>query len=55
MSVHSAVALAPGKSDPGFIHDGPLASLGAVCAGVGAGAGLMYPVGALLPDREVNR
>jgi len=38
------VALFVGKNDPGFIHNGPLAGLVAVCAG----SDLMHPVGALL-------
>jgi Amt family ammonium transporter len=38
------VALVLGKNDPGFIHNGPLAGLVAVCAG----SDLMHPVGALL-------
>ncbi|MFC3532940.1 ammonium transporter [Vogesella facilis] len=33
-----------GKNDPGFIHNGPLAGLVAVCAG----SDIMHPVGALL-------
>jgi len=33
-----------GKNDPGFIHNGPLAGLVAVCAG----SDLMHPVGALV-------
>ena len=37
------VALALGKNDPGFIHNGPLAGLVAVCAG----SDLMHPLGAL--------
>jgi Amt family ammonium transporter len=36
-------ALFLGKNDPGFIHNGPLAGLVAVCAG----SDLMHPVGAL--------
>ncbi|MBP8902965.1 MAG: ammonium transporter, partial [Thiobacillaceae bacterium] len=36
-------ALFIGKNDPGFIHNGPLAGLVAVCAG----SDLMHPVGAL--------
>lgn len=36
-------ALLVGKNDPGFIHNGPLAGLVAVCAG----SDLMHPVGAL--------
>jgi Amt family ammonium transporter len=37
-------ALVIGKNDPGFIHNGPLAGLVAVCAG----SDLMHPVGALV-------
>jgi len=33
-----------GKKDPGFIHNGPLAGLVAVCAG----SDLMHPIGALI-------
>ena len=36
-------ALIVGKNDPGFLHNGPLAGLVAVCAG----SDLMHPVGAL--------
>ena len=38
------VSLLVGKNDPGFIHNGPLAGLVAVCAG----SDLIHPVGALL-------
>jgi ammonium transporter, Amt family len=38
------VAMLVGKKDPGFIHNGPLAGLVAVCAG----SDLMHPVGALI-------
>ena len=38
------VALLLGKNDPGFIHNGPLAGLVAVCAG----SDLMHPLGALV-------
>jgi len=38
------VALVLGKNDPGFVHNGPLAGLVAVCAG----SDLMHPLGALL-------
>jgi Amt family ammonium transporter len=38
------VALAMGRNDPGFVHNGPLAGLVAVCAG----SDLMHPLGALL-------
>ena len=37
-------ALWLGKNDPGFVHNGPLAGLVAVCAG----SDLMHPLGALL-------
>jgi Amt family ammonium transporter len=37
-------ALWIGKNDPGFVHNGPLAGLVAVCAG----SDLMHPMGALL-------
>ncbi|RZJ19430.1 MAG: ammonium transporter [Haliea sp.] len=37
-------ALALGKNDPGFVHNGPLAGLVAVCAG----SDLMHPLGALI-------
>lgn len=38
------VALVLGKNDPGFLHNGPLAGLVAVCAG----SDLMHPMGALV-------
>jgi Amt family ammonium transporter len=38
------VAMLLGKNDPGFIHNGPLAGLVAVCAG----SDLMHPIGALV-------
>jgi len=37
------VALVLGRNDPGFVHNGPLAGLVAVCAG----SDLMHPIGAL--------
>ena len=37
-------ALLVGRNDPGFLHNGPLAGLVAVCAG----SDLMHPVGALI-------
>ncbi|MEH6578245.1 MAG: ammonium transporter [Amphritea sp.] len=37
-------SLLVGKNDPGFIHNGPLAGLVAVCAG----SDLMHPIGALV-------
>src|SRR3972149_6570653 len=37
-------ALWMGKNDPGFVHNGPLAGLVAICAG----SDLMHPIGALL-------
>ena len=36
-------ALAAGKNDPGFVHNGPLAGLVAVCAG----SDVMHPIGSL--------
>jgi len=36
-------ALAAGRNDPGFLHNGPLAGLVAVCAG----SDIMHPIGAL--------
>ncbi len=38
------VAVLMGRNDPGFVHNGPLAGLVAVCAG----SDLMHPVGALV-------
>ncbi len=38
------VALAMGKNDPGFVYNGPLAGLVAVCAG----SDIMHPLGALV-------
>ena len=37
-------ALVAGRNDPGFVHNGPLAGLVAVCAG----SDLMHPIGALV-------
>jgi Amt family ammonium transporter len=37
-------ALMAGKNDPGFLHNGPLAGLVAICAG----SDLMHPIGALV-------
>ena len=37
-------ALVIGRNDPGFVHNGPLAGLVAVCAG----SDLMHPIGALI-------
>lgn len=44
MAGGTLVALLLGRNDPGFIHNGPLAGLVAVCAG----SDLMHPVGALV-------
>ncbi len=38
------VSLFAGKNDPGFIHNGPLAGLVAICAG----SDIMHPIGALI-------
>lgn len=40
----TVAALVIGRNDPGFLHNGPLAGLVAVCAG----SDLMHPVGALV-------
>jgi Amt family ammonium transporter len=37
-------AMFAGKNDPGFVHNGPLAGLVAICAG----SDLMHPIGALV-------
>jgi Amt family ammonium transporter len=37
-------ALVAGRNDPGFVHNGPLAGLVAICAG----SDLMHPIGALI-------
>jgi Amt family ammonium transporter len=44
MAGGTLVALFLGKNDPGFVHNGPLAGLVAVCAG----SDLMHPIGALV-------
>jgi Amt family ammonium transporter len=43
MAGGTLAALAAGRNDPGFVHNGPLAGLVAVCAG----SDLMHPIGAL--------
>ena len=43
MSGGILAALVVGKNDPGFVHNGPLAGLVAICAG----SDLMHPIGAL--------
>lgn len=43
MSGGTLAALALGKNDPGFVHNGPLAGLVAICAG----SDIMHPIGAL--------
>ena len=44
MAGGTLAALVVGKNDPGFVHNGPLAGLVAVCAG----SDLMHPLGALV-------
>jgi len=44
MTGGTLVALLLGRNDPGFVHNGPLAGLVAVCAG----SDLMHPLGALV-------
>jgi len=43
MAGGTLAALALGRNDPGFVHNGPLAGLVAICAG----SDLMHPLGAL--------
>ncbi len=43
MAGGTLAALAAGRNDPGFVHNGPLAGLVAVCAG----SDVMHPLGAL--------
>jgi len=44
MAGGTLAALVVGKNDPGFVHNGPLAGLVAICAG----SDLMHPLGALV-------
>ncbi len=44
MAGGTIAALALGKNDPGFVHNGPLAGLVAICAG----SDIMHPIGALI-------
>jgi ammonium transporter, Amt family len=44
MAGGTLAALFVGRNDPGFVHNGPLAGLVAICAG----SDLMHPVGALI-------
>ncbi|MCM8597025.1 ammonium transporter [Accumulibacter sp.] len=44
MAGGTLVAMVAGRNDPGFVHNGPLAGLVAVCAG----SDIMHPVGALV-------
>jgi len=44
MAGGTLAALVAGKNDPGFVHNGPLAGLVAICAG----SDLMHPLGALV-------
>ncbi len=44
MAGGTLAALAAGRNDPGFVHNGPLAGLVAVCAG----SDVMHPIGALV-------
>jgi len=43
MTGGTLAALAAGRNDPGFVHNGPLAGLVAICAG----SDVMHPIGAL--------
>jgi Amt family ammonium transporter len=44
MAGGTLAALATGRNDPGFVHNGPLAGLVAICAG----SDVMHPIGALV-------
>ena len=44
MAGGTLAALVIGRNDPGFVHNGPLAGLVAICAG----SDLMHPIGALI-------
>ena len=44
MAGGTLAALIVGRNDPGFVHNGPLAGLVAICAG----SDLMNPIGALI-------
>jgi ammonium transporter, Amt family len=44
MAGGTLAALAAGRNDPGFVHNGPLAGLVAVCAG----SDVMHPIGSLV-------
>ena len=44
MAGGTIAALAAGRNDPGFVHNGPLAGLVAICAG----SDVMHPLGALV-------
>ncbi|MGH8728220.1 MAG: ammonium transporter [Burkholderiales bacterium] len=44
MAGGTIAALALGRNDPGFVHNGPLAGLVAICAG----SDIMHPIGALV-------
>ena len=44
MAGGTLAALAVGRNDPGFVHNGPLAGLVAICAG----SDVMHPLGALV-------
>jgi Amt family ammonium transporter len=44
MAGGTLAALAIGKNDPGFVHNGPLAGLVAICAG----SDVVHPIGALI-------
>ena len=44
MAGGTIAALVVGRNDPGFVHNGPLAGLVAICAG----SGVMHPIGALV-------
>ena len=51
MAGGTLAALVAGRNDPGFVHNGPLAGLVAVCAG----SDVMHPLGALVDRRGRRR
>ena len=51
MAGGTIAAFIAGRNDPGFVHNGPLAGLVAVCAG----SDVMHPLGALVTGRRRRR
>ena len=51
MAGGTLAAFVAGRNDPGFVHNGPLAGLVAVCAG----SDVMHPLGALVTGARRGR